>query len=123
MLRHADLGIHAISAEETPSSNHFSQNISITATIGKSYPHTVTRLPTICTSHRMADSERFEQFIMEEESNGTQRFFALVGPFLDALDKGGVLVIDELDCSMHPLLTHKLIEFFQSPAVNKRVLN
>jgi AAA15 family ATPase/GTPase len=54
-----------------------------------------------------------------DESNGTQRFFALAGPFLDALAKGTVVVVDELECSMHPLLTRKLIELFQSPEANK----
>jgi AAA15 family ATPase/GTPase len=56
----------------------------------------------------------------QDESNGTQRFFALAGPFLDALDQGSVVVIDELDCSMHALLTRKLIELFQAATVNTR---
>jgi len=58
--------------------------------------------------------------MLEHESNGTNRFFALIGPCLDALDKGTVVVVDELECSMHPLLTRKLIELFQSPEENKK---
>ena len=69
--------------------------------------------------HRLADSGEIVDFSLEHnESNGTQRFFALVGPVLDALDNGALLVVDELECSMHPLLTFKLIELFQSPDVN-----
>src|SRR5439155_5216535 len=30
------------------------------------------------------------------------------------------VVVDELDCSMHPLLVRKLIELFQSPQVNTK---
>ena len=29
-----------------------------------------------------------------------------------------MLVVDELDCSMHPLLTQKLVELFQSNEAN-----
>ncbi len=39
-----------------------------------------------------------------DESNGTRRLFALAGPILDALDQGAALVLDELECSIHPLL-------------------
>lgn len=75
----------------------------------------------ISTLHRRVDSEEYEQFDFEEdESNGTQRFFAIVGPLLDALEQGALVVVDELDCSMHPLLTRKLIELFQSPFVETR---
>jgi AAA15 family ATPase/GTPase len=55
---------------------------------------------------------------LEAESNGTQRFFALAGPWLDALDQGALLVLDELDCSMHPSLTRKLVELFQTREAN-----
>lgn len=76
---------------------------------------------TIQTAHRMHGSSICEQFnFEEEESNGTQRFFALAGPLLDALDKGAIVVVDELDCSMHPLLTRRLIELFQSPELNTK---
>jgi hypothetical protein len=65
---------------------------------------------------RGGDIVRFD--FEEAESHGTQRFFALVGLWLDALDHGGLLVIDELDCSMHPTLTRKLVELFQTRDAN-----
>ena len=52
------------------------------------------------------------------ESTGTQRLFAIAGPLLSALKTGGFLVIDELDASMHPLLTRRLLELFQSAKAN-----
>ncbi len=71
------------------------------------------------TRHRFQDSGEHVDFSLEnDESNGTQRFFALVGPILNTLDKGSLLVVDELECSMHPLLTFKLVELFQSPDTN-----
>ena len=68
----------------------------------------------IRTQHQRIDSEDFENFDFDtEESNGTQRFFSIAGPILDALDNRRLLIVDELDCSMHSLLTFKLIQFFQ----------
>ena len=49
---------------------------------------------------------------LEEESLGTFRLFSLVAPFLDALKQGNVLVVDELDRSLHPLLTRFLVSRF-----------
>ena len=54
----------------------------------------------------------------DNESQGTQRFFAIAGPLLRALREGALLVIDELDASMHPLLTRRLLELFQSVEAN-----
>ncbi len=56
---------------------------------------------------------------LDEESQGTQRFFALAGPILDALNDGVLLVIDELDCSLHPLLVEKIVELFNNKSSNK----
>jgi AAA15 family ATPase/GTPase len=50
----------------------------------------------------------------EEESMGTQKYFALSGYILDALTSGGILVVDELDAGLHPLLTTLIVQFFNS---------
>ncbi|WP_109603970.1 AAA family ATPase [Oceanotoga teriensis] len=50
----------------------------------------------------------------KEESEGTKKFFSLIGPFLATLKRGGVLLIDELDTSIHPLLLDKIIDLFNS---------
>ena len=79
------------------------------------------RQQNIISQHRLVDAEGYEQFDFEEdESKGTQRFFSIVGPFLDALEAGALVVADELDCSMHPLLTRKLLELFQSSHLENR---
>lgn len=52
------------------------------------------------------------------ESVGTQNFLALLGPILDVLDTGGVLVVDEIDTSLHPRLVSELVRMFQSPRSN-----
>ena len=66
----------------------------------------------ITTTHRIqnesGDTEYF-QLLMEQESSGTQRFFSRIGGWLQALDSGSLLVVDEIEASMHPLLTRRLI--------------
>jgi AAA15 family ATPase/GTPase len=71
------------------------------------------------TLHSLPDSGETVVFSLEDdESKGTQRFFGIIGPVLHALDEGNLLVVDELDCSMHPHLTYKLVEMFQSAETN-----
>ena len=54
----------------------------------------------------------------ENESAGTNKIFNLTGPILEALQNGRVLVIDELDSQMHPLLSWRLIQIFNNSSKN-----
>lgn len=56
----------------------------------------------------------------DKESLGTQRLFSLIGPWLDVLDNGYAVVIDELQNSLHPFLTRGLIELFGNSEYNKK---
>ncbi len=53
-----------------------------------------------------------------DESHGTKVWLSYIGPLLDALDSGGVLVVDELDTSLHPHLMAQLIALFHNPDAN-----
>ena len=55
---------------------------------------------------------------LEEESAGTQRFFSLAGPWLQSLDRGVTLCLDEFDTSLHPFMTQALLELVFDPAHN-----
>lgn len=55
-----------------------------------------------------------------DESSGTQIIFHLAGPVLDILQRGRLLVVDELDRSLHPLLVQQLVAMFNDPRQNKR---
>jgi AAA15 family ATPase/GTPase len=57
-------------------------------------------------------------FELEDESGGTQRLFSLAGPLFDGLENGYVLVVDELNRGLHPLLVRQLVALFQNPASN-----
>jgi len=57
-------------------------------------------------------------FDFDSESYGTRNWFALLGPLLLALKDGAVLLVDELDASLHPALVAEFIRLFQDPAAN-----
>lgn len=56
----------------------------------------------------------------KEESIGTRKFFDMSAPILDTLKNGKVLIIDELDASLHPILTQYLIKLFHDEDVNTK---
>ncbi len=55
-----------------------------------------------------------------EESDGTRKYFCLSAPFIDTLRNGKILLVDELDASLHPLLTMALISLFNNPEINSK---
>jgi len=59
------------------------------------------------------------EFDMEEaESSGTNKLFDLSGYIFSSLYNGGVLVADELDAKLHPLMTRAIVRLFNDPATN-----
>jgi AAA15 family ATPase/GTPase len=53
------------------------------------------------------------------ESRGTQKLFALLGPLLDTIENGKILIVDELDSRLHTKLTIELLKIFESK-INKK---
>jgi uncharacterized protein len=68
-------------------------------------------------AHHAADGGRVE-FESDDESLGTLVWFGVVGPVIDALADGCVFMADEIDASLHPMLTRQLVRVFQSPITN-----
>jgi len=54
----------------------------------------------------------------EKESAGSKKAFELSGPILWTLANGGVLIIDEIEAKMHPVMTLNTIDIFLNPASN-----
>jgi AAA15 family ATPase/GTPase len=52
------------------------------------------------------------------ESRGTQMWFSYIGPVLKTLRDGGVLVVDELDASLHPRLSSEILRLFAGRDTN-----
>jgi len=79
---------------------------------------------SLLTHHKKYDENNNEVGITtfeldKEESKGTQKFFKMSAPILNTLREGKVLIIDELDASLHPMLTQHLIKLFHNKNVNK----
>lgn len=59
-------------------------------------------------------------FDVNLESDGTQKFFAFLGPALNTLDRGTILIIDELHNHLHPAMTKFIINLFHNEKINKK---
>jgi hypothetical protein len=78
----------------------------------------------IKTLHKKFNQEgeydSLEKFDMRsQESSGTNKIFNISGPIFDVLQNGGVLIVDELDASLHPLMTLTITKLFNSVELNK----
>ena len=60
------------------------------------------------------------EFGLGDESDGTQKLFWIAGPWMDVLVKGRVLVIDELDTHLHPLLVRFLVSLMHGSGTNPK---
>ena len=74
--------------------------------------------PLVILSHRGAAGD--VEFDPGEESLGTMVWLGLSGPVLDAIEHGDVLLVDEIEASLHPALVTQLVKLFQSPESNPK---
>ncbi|MEL3946825.1 AAA family ATPase [Streptomyces sp. LNU-CPARS28] len=74
----------------------------------------------IALRHRTPDGDDIALDFVGEESLGTHSWFAFLGPMLSVLDSGTVLLVDELDSSLHPTLAAEVVRLFQDPKSNPR---
>jgi AAA15 family ATPase/GTPase len=89
----------------------------------KDIPDTVYN--SIETYHEKYDLEGkvigLESFqLNKHESRGTQKLFALLAPILSVLKASEVLIIDELDSLLHPLMAIAIIGLFNSQQTNPK---
>lgn len=126
LVKIADLGIDEIEIEENDVPQDFIKSLPIPEDLkqkmlddgGFTTFELQTRHKKFNTENKPIGTVLFE--LSEDESRGTQKFFALSAPILDTLDKGKVLLIDELDASLHPMLTECFIKLFNNKELNKQ---
>lgn len=58
---------------------------------------------------------------LDEQSKGTIQMYLLAGPLLKSFEGGHVIIVDELDSSLHPLLIRFLIREFQARSKGKQI--
>ncbi len=117
-LRAADLDIDSIQVEKTTFESvlqHKNTPRSMRQTIvreeEKKFRYDVQ------TMHHDPDGESVV-FDFDEESDGTQKFFSLIWPWIDVLTNGYVLLVDELNNSLHPKLVEYLVSLFNNKKTN-----
>lgn len=123
--RKLDLGFDDINIlKEKISQKEYSRNLfeNIVKHFTIDYEGSVTI--DIKTTHKKYDSNNKEVGITEfdmrnQESAGTNKVFNISGPIFDVLKHGGLLVVDELDANLHPLLTLSITKLFNSYEFNK----
>lgn len=116
LLRSADLGLLDMSVRQPEDDDSL---LPITSTFSQSeYARRSRRRLRLKFHHRGAVGDVL--FEIDDESDGTVRLLELATQATGVLESGGLLLVDEIDASLHPLLSAKLIELFQSKVVNTR---
>lgn len=111
LLGHADLGVSAavrdveLSEEQLKLMKAFAD---ATDAFDLEIPES---MPELGFKHKGEEGE--VTFTIAAESAGTITWFGLLGPVLEVLDNGGILLIDELDRSLHFRLSSQIIALFE----------
>ena len=69
-------------------------------------------------SYHKNDEQKEVRFNFNRESMGTQIAFGVLGSILAALEKGGLVLIDELDRSLHSLVFQQIVQMFTNKRYN-----
>jgi uncharacterized protein len=113
-MRAADLHIADIQVERVPG-----QQLDFKLEVGKP-PELSARdqdVPIIKYVHEVEGGDPVA-FDNRYESLGTQRLLSFIGPVLDTIEHGKLLVIDEIDSSLHPMVVRFLLRLLHDPAVS-----
>ncbi|MCT7547235.1 ATP-binding protein [Aliarcobacter butzleri] len=126
LVKTADIGIEDITIEEEDVPLDMIEKLSLPASIKEEIlKDGGLKSVSINTYHKKFDkdnneigNEIFE--LDDEESVGTRKFFKMSAPILNTLQEGKILIIDELDASLHPMLTKHLIKLFNDKNINTK---
>src|ERR1039457_960866 len=113
----ADLGISGLTIDKEDVPDALMKARSVLKSLGREIevPEPPLRIRLL---HRFGKQEI--PFSAKQESQGTLAYLALLGPVIDALKNGVPLCVDELDGSLHPLLSAQLIRLFNDPSTNPK---
>jgi AAA15 family ATPase/GTPase len=118
MLQAADLSIEDYSIKEEDL--HITKNMpSEIKAIISSIPEDRRKRFKVTMYHKLSN-DQLVGLDLDAESEGTKRFFGICAAIIQALEDGGVIYVDELDASLHPLLSRAIIQTFHNPQVNCR---
>ena len=118
-FHHVNLGFNNIIITEKENPNDFSQmNSSPADNLNRKKIVETQTTHNIYNRDGSISGER--AFAKDEmESEGTKKVIEMSGPIFDTLNKGKLLVVDELDAKLHPLLTRNIVGLFMDPNINR----
>jgi len=130
MMEFADTGIHDLEITPQDISDIDKRPIlAFIAALKEAHPETFSQMPTdgsnlpqnfeIRMTHEGAGGKSYP-LESSQESQGTLAYFSILGPLLDGLRDGKILMIDELESSLHPALARELVRLFNSPDLNPK---
>jgi AAA15 family ATPase/GTPase len=123
-LTAADLGIVGMEVKEekrTPESMVFGEKLKnlLKEIMPDISMDTLDDNQTISFKHRGEEGQAVDLPI-NSESDGTLAYLGLLGPVVEILATGGVLCVDELSASLHPLLVGEIVRLFNRIESNPR---
>ena len=104
-----DLGFDSIGFKETHTLS--SQNKDVESSLEIKTEHKKYNI-----KNEFVHSVEFD--MRNQESSGTNKIFNISGSIFEVLSNGGILIVDELDASLHPLLTLAVTKLFNSTEYN-----
>jgi AAA15 family ATPase/GTPase len=113
VLRHADLGIvDAVAIEKEPDDDFLKFLQSLPNDISDAMKQRGEKRPRFMEPQLLHQGPGKSIIPLEwdRESAGTHRLFALIGPWLDILENGYTVCIDEIETSMHPIMVRELLK-------------
>ncbi|MCC6548597.1 MAG: ATP-binding protein [Ignavibacteriaceae bacterium] len=121
LMSSLDTGIRSFTIIEQPSG--VSESLLYYAPAASAAQH-ISKPYKIKTVHIIHDTKNnsFSKVLFDiaDESAGTRNLFTLAGIILLVLDKGNVVIIDEFEKNLHPLITTYLIRLFTNPVTNPK---
>ena len=117
LLRDSDIAVADLTtSKETKSLDAVKENLppSLLESLSRSGVKSIDSFRTQF-GHAISGTDKIQWLDLKDESEGTRRLFALAWPWFDVLDQNRIVVVDELDRSLHPLLLESLVCRINSP--------
>lgn len=118
LMKKADLGIMSAKVEEREIPEELLEQLSAFLEQFGDEEETKTTVDVVYFDHKIGDEEAFISY--ERESDGTKQLFNIAGHLSRTLEIGGLLFVDELDASLHPLIVREVVQTFLNPKTNPR---
>ena len=123
LLKEADLAISDFEVEikEMDIDNIFAKGLITIPMIGGTQEKPRLRNIKVSMIHDVKNSNNIERYSLDfnNESSGTRTLFALAPLLKDAFSNPQIIIVDELEKSLHPLLFKYILDLFNNKNLNK----